>query len=254
MDKPTTAAPRRHAPALRPEFVPLGFIVERPSYGYEVYRRFSDSLSGLWGISESQMYATLKRLEERGLVVHLAGAAGNDSATGNNGATEGAGATGNDSATGNNGATEGAGAAGDELAGSSSRRRTRRGPGAEKRLLAPSDAGLAAFDAWLAETTPTSPRVLRLEFVTRLFFATRRDPSAGAALFAAQRAAVIDAIGRLREGLAVSREGLAVSREGLAGDGGAAGFDPSALALSFSEGQLVAVLEWMDASVAPALS
>ena len=242
MDKPTTAAPRRHAPALRPESVPLGFIVERPSYGYEVYRRFSDSLSGLWGISESQMYATLKRLEERGLVVHLAGA------------TEGAGATGNDSATGNNGATEGAGAAGDELAGSSSRHRTRRGPGAEKRLLAPSDAGLAAFDAWLAETTPTSPRVLRLEFVTRLFFATRRDPSAGAALFAAQRAAVIDAIGRLREGLAVSREGLAVSREGLAGDGGAAGFDPSALALSFSEGQLVAVLEWMDASVAPALS
>jgi len=206
MKKPTTAAAKRHAPALRPEFVPLGFLVERPSYGYEVYRRFSESLSGLWGISESQMYATIKRLEDRGLVVHLAE---RDIADEPDPVGE---------------------------------RRPRRGPGAEKRLLAPSEAGRATFDAWLAEPTPTSPRVLRLEFVTRLFFASRSDPSAGAALFAAQRAAVVESIGRLRDGMAGSR---AVD---------AAGFDPSALALSFSEGQLRAVLEWMDASVEPALS
>lgn len=214
MREAKNAALGRHAPALRPEFVPLGFIVERPSYGYEVYKRFTDSLSGLWGISESQMYATLKRLEERGLVVHL-----------------GDGAFGDD----------------DDIE-SPGGRKPRRGPGAEKRLLAPSDAGRAAFDAWLADPTPTSPRVLRLEFVTRLFFASRRDPSAGAALFASQRAAVVDAIGRLRDDLAGPRGGSA-------GDGGsAAGFDPLWLALSFSEGQLVAVLEWMDARVAPALS
>lgn len=45
----------------------LGLLAEGPAHGYELFRRFKASLGGLWRISESQFYATLKRLEARGL-------------------------------------------------------------------------------------------------------------------------------------------------------------------------------------------
>lgn len=54
---------------LRPEFVALGLLAEGNAHGYVLFRRFRASLAPLWRISESQFYATLKRLEARGLVV-----------------------------------------------------------------------------------------------------------------------------------------------------------------------------------------
>jgi len=174
--------------------VPLGFLVEEPAHGYEVYRRFTESLSGLWAVSESQMYATIKRLQERGLVV----------------ASDG-----------------GEHADGDPP----------RGPGSAKRLLSPSEAGRAAFASWLAEPTPCSPRILRLEFITRLYFASRLDRGSVAGILASQRAEAEIAIARLRAYRDAGQEGL----------------DPSSLAQSFSDGQLRAVLEWLDGSVAAAV-
>lgn len=189
----------RRCSELRPEFVPLGFLVEEPAHGYEVYRRFRDSLAGLWRISESQMYATLKRLEERGLVEVVAGA------------------------------SAGGGAGRDE---------PRRGRGAAKRLLRPSDAGRSAFADWLEGPTACSPRILRLEFLTRLFFARRLAPDSVAGLAVAQRASVADGLQR-----------LSATRRSRGG-----GFDPVDLALAFSESQLRSALEWIDSSVAPTIS
>jgi len=57
--------PRRF-PDVRPEYVVLGFLAEKPAHGYELRRRFSASLDGLWHISESHLYGTLKRMEGHG--------------------------------------------------------------------------------------------------------------------------------------------------------------------------------------------
>jgi len=53
---------------VRPEYVFLGFLAESPAHGYQLYQQFKKDLSGLWHISESQMYASLKRLEKRGWI------------------------------------------------------------------------------------------------------------------------------------------------------------------------------------------
>lgn len=167
---------------MRPEFVPLGFLVEKPTHGYELYRRFSDSLAGLWRLSESQMYATLKRLEEHGLVEGSA---------------------------------------------------PQKGAAASRRILSPTVDGRRLFDAWLMEPSVCSPRVLRLEFLTRLFFARRLAPDSIGGLLVEQRALVADALGRL----------------GKNRNQATAGFDVFGLALAFSESQLRSALAWLDTDV-----
>ena len=54
---------------------------------------------------------------------------------------------------------------------------------AEKGANAPSrrsyrltEPGLRHFEAWLRRTTPANVRVIRVEFMTRLFFARQQDP------------------------------------------------------------------------------
>ncbi|MFH2116227.1 MAG: PadR family transcriptional regulator [Spirochaetota bacterium] len=164
----------------------MGFLVEESIHGYELYRRFGETIAGLWRISESQMYATLKRLEDRGLVD------GNP---------------------------------------------PEKGAAASRRVLSPSTTGRALFDTWLFEPSVCNPKVLRLEFLTRLFFARRLAPGSVTGLFAAQRAFVVRALER-----------QVVNRGGPSG-----GFNVFDLALAFSEGQLRSALEWLDASVGPAL-
>lgn len=176
----------RHFGDLRPEFVPLGFLVEEPTHGYELYRRFSETLAGLWRLSESQMYATLKRLEEHRLI-------------------------------------EGSG--------------LQKGSAASRRVLSPTAEGRRQFQAWLAEPSVCSPRVLRLEFLTRLYFARRMAPDSIGRLFADQRVLVSDALERLGQNRAPA----------------AAGFDVFDLALAFSESQLRSALAWLDADVRPML-
>lgn len=59
---------RTAASAVSPEYPLLGFLSIGPAHGYELKRRLSGELPGLWNLSESQLYATLKRLEGRGLI------------------------------------------------------------------------------------------------------------------------------------------------------------------------------------------
>ena len=51
---------------LSPEFALLGFLVAGPSHGYDLHQRFTTELGHVWHLSQSQAYAILKRLEQRG--------------------------------------------------------------------------------------------------------------------------------------------------------------------------------------------
>ena len=56
----------RHTGNLSPEFALLGFLVGGPSHGYDLHQRFTAELGQVWHLSQSQAYAILKRLEQRG--------------------------------------------------------------------------------------------------------------------------------------------------------------------------------------------
>ena len=55
-----------HIGNLSPEFALLGFLMAGPSHGYDLHQRFIVELGHVWHISQSQAYAILKRLEQRG--------------------------------------------------------------------------------------------------------------------------------------------------------------------------------------------
>jgi DNA-binding PadR family transcriptional regulator len=55
-----------HSGTLSPEFALLGFLLAGPSHGYDLHQRFVAALGNVWHLSQSQAYAILKRLEERG--------------------------------------------------------------------------------------------------------------------------------------------------------------------------------------------
>lgn len=138
---------------IRPEFVFLGFLAEGPAHGYQIYRCFRENLERLWHISESQMYATLKRLEKRGWII-----------------------------------------ADNALGIMSSPPRSRLGDQSgevqgrlKRQRFALSAEGLKAYEAWLNTPTLASPRLLKLEFITRLYFALRRDTELAYTLIEAQR-------------------------------------------------------------------
>jgi PadR family transcriptional regulator AphA len=56
----------RHTGNLSPEFALLGFLIDGPSHGYDLHQRFIVELGYVWHLSQSQAYAILKRLEQRG--------------------------------------------------------------------------------------------------------------------------------------------------------------------------------------------
>ncbi len=60
------AKSNRHSGNLSPEFALLGFLVEKPSHGYDLHQKFVAELGHVWHLSQSQAYAILKRLESRG--------------------------------------------------------------------------------------------------------------------------------------------------------------------------------------------
>lgn len=68
MDKRQSAAANRHYSDISPEFIVLGLLSGADAHGYEIFRRFRATLGSLWHISESQMYAMIKRMEARGLL------------------------------------------------------------------------------------------------------------------------------------------------------------------------------------------
>ena len=51
---------------LSPEFALLGFLIAKPCHGYDLHQQFQTKLGNVWRISQSQIYATLKRLEAHG--------------------------------------------------------------------------------------------------------------------------------------------------------------------------------------------
>ncbi len=62
-------SPRQSSP-LSLEFILLGFLLEKPVHGYDLYRDIStiNDLSEVWHIKQSQLYALLEKLEAAGLV------------------------------------------------------------------------------------------------------------------------------------------------------------------------------------------
>ena len=55
-----------HTGNVSPEFALLGFLIGGPSHGYDLHQRFVTELGQVWHLSQSQAYAILKRLENRG--------------------------------------------------------------------------------------------------------------------------------------------------------------------------------------------
>ena len=62
-------SPRQSSP-LSLEFILLGFLMEKPVHGYDLYREISsiNDLSEVWHIKQSRLYALLEKLEAAGLV------------------------------------------------------------------------------------------------------------------------------------------------------------------------------------------
>ena len=62
-------SPRQSSP-LSLEFILLGFLLEKPVHGYDLYREISsiNALSEVWHIKQSQLYALLEKLEAAGMV------------------------------------------------------------------------------------------------------------------------------------------------------------------------------------------
>lgn len=172
----------RRGGELRPEYVALGLLAEGPAHGYELRRRFAASLEGLWRISESQFYATLKRLEARGLIA---------------------------------------------LA------EPEPGEGAARRLVSMTEEGRRALRDWIEEPTASSPKLLHLEFLTRLEFARRLEPGLAPRLVRGQAEALRAELARL--------EGLRA--------GGAARSGLGDLSLAFRERELRAALDWIEEEV-----
>ena len=181
----------------------LGLLAEGSAHGYELFRRFKTSLGGLWRISESQFYAMLKRVEARGLAGPACEAR----------------------------ASAAAAAPADEVP---------RGGVPAPRVLALSAEGSALFEAWLAEPTAPSSRLLHLEFLARLHFLARLRPEAVAAAAEAQARALAGDIARLEAALPAMSPA------------GPAALDIGALSAAFRLSQLRAALAWIEESVLPA--
>lgn len=181
----------------------LGLLALGPAHGYELFRRFKTSLGGLWRISESQFYATLKRVEARGLAGPAVEARASSAST----------------------------VSADDAP---------RGGVPAPRVLALSAEGSALFEAWLAEPTAPSSRLLHLEFLARLHFLARLRPEAVAAAAEAQARALAGDIARLEAALPAMSPA------------GPAALDIGALSAAFRLSQLRAALAWIEESVLPA--
>lgn len=105
----------------------LGFVAEKPSYGYEIYQQLStpSELWQVWRIKQSQLYALLTKLEDVGYLTATLQA------------------------------------------------QETRPP---RKVYALTERGRTAYEHWLATPVPHG-RQMRLEFLTKLYFAHRRHPT-----------------------------------------------------------------------------
>jgi PadR family transcriptional regulator, regulatory protein AphA len=163
---------------LSPEYALLGFLYFEPLHGYELHRRLEANLREVWRIPQNQAYNILKRLEKEGLVSTPLVGAGFAPAP----------------APTNPPGTSG---------------------GRSRAVLGLTPAGKAAFEAWLMAPTPGSARAIRVEFLTRLFFASQISPDLAPRLIQEQAARARADLERLQARLETTPQAELFNRLGL---------------------------------------
>ncbi|HEY2980913.1 MAG TPA: PadR family transcriptional regulator [Anaerolineales bacterium] len=131
---------------LSPEYALLGFLYEKPDHGYDLHQNFQRELGHVWHISQSQAYAVLSRLEQKGYVAI---------------------------------------------------RESDRKAAHTKQTLAITALGRRQFRKWLETPSKSKARVIRMEFLTRLYFARSYRPEKVPAIYETQLAEIQSSIARL---------------------------------------------------------
>lgn len=142
------AARDHHSGNLSPELALLGFLLAGPAHGYDLHQRFSADLGYVWHLSQSQAYAILKRLEDRGDIV-------------------------------------------------SEVREQEKLPA--RQILHITDIGRRRFFEWLEMGVGKNARSIRLEFLTRLYFARLHRPKYVPHIYRVQAAEIKATIVRLEK-------------------------------------------------------
>ena len=140
------ASKDHHTGNISPEFALLGFLLAGPSHGYDLHQRFVTELGQVWHLSQSQAYAILKRLEDRGEI---------------------------------------------------SAQVIEQEKLPARQLLQITEAGRRRFFEWLELEVGKNARSIRLEFLTRLYFAQLHRPENIAQIYNAQSAEIESTIARL---------------------------------------------------------
>jgi len=135
----------RHTGNLSPEFALLGFLIASPSHGYDLHQHFIVELGHVWHMSQSQAYAILKRLEQRGDITAQV-------------------------------------VEQDKLP--------------ARQMLRITSQGRRHFSEWMEDISANS-RSIRLEFLTRLYFARTYKPEKVAQIYEAQCDEIKSTIDRL---------------------------------------------------------
>jgi PadR family transcriptional regulator AphA len=195
------------------EYAVLGLLAEQPRHGYALARQFAPGaeLRQVVRLEMSQLYAILKKLELLGLIT-AAGASGAEA---------------------------------DEPPSEAPLPATLRygeglGERRGRRVYAPTPAGRAQVDAWLAEPV-ARPRDLRLTFLLKLFFALRRSRDDAIALLDRQEQALTTFHQALARQLTEPPSGLTTPSSGAPSRGGRF----STLVLRARLRQTEAALAWL---------
>lgn len=131
---------------LSPEYVLLGFLIIKPSHGYDLHQRFIAELGYVWHLSQSQTYAILKRLQDHGDI---------------------------------------------------STQVVEQEKLPSRQMLRVTASGRRRFLEWLELGVGKNARSIRLEFLTRLYFAQLLRPESIGRIYDAQAAEIGSAIARL---------------------------------------------------------
>jgi DNA-binding PadR family transcriptional regulator len=131
---------------LSPEYVLLGFLIIKPSHGYDLHQRFTAELGYVWHLSQSQTYGILKRLEDRGDI---------------------------------------------------STQLVEQEKLPSRQMLRVTASGRDRFFEWLEQEVGKNARSIRLEFLSRLYFAQLLRPESIGKIYNAQAAEIGSAIARL---------------------------------------------------------
>lgn len=139
--------PRPHRTGnLSPEYALLGFLLQGPSHGYDLHQRLTSALGHVWHVSQSQAYASLKRMESRGEIsAHLVSQSGVTA----------------------------------------------------RHVVRITALGRRRFTKWLECEIGVNARAIRLEFLTRLYFARSYEPEKVRRIYKSQVTEVRAGIQRL---------------------------------------------------------